>query len=47
MTETKNTKTTEDERAEVEALERQVENIERVVAPPEYDRLMPYASATT
>ena len=30
-----------------ETLERQVENIDRVVQPPDYDRLMPYASATT
>jgi hypothetical protein len=30
-----------------EALERQRENIERVVRPPDYDRLMPYARATT
>ena len=30
-----------------EALERQRESIERVVQPPDYDRLMPYATATT
>jgi hypothetical protein len=30
-----------------ETLERQVENITRVVQPPDYDRLMPYANATT
>ena len=30
-----------------EALERQVENITRVVQPPDYERLMPYVSATT
>jgi hypothetical protein len=30
-----------------EALERQRENIERVVRPPDYDRLMPPARATT
>ena len=30
-----------------EVLGRQVENIDRVVQPPDYERLMPYASATT
>jgi hypothetical protein len=30
-----------------EVLQRQRENVERVVQPPDYDRLMPYAQATT
>lgn len=30
-----------------EALDRQVENIDRIVQPPDYGRLIPYASATT